>query len=80
MVELFRRVCKPLATPSTPQAFLFGLRLMALDATVMDVPDTPENVRAFGKRRTPRGEGAWPQIRLVAISECATHAVVEAGV
>jgi hypothetical protein len=80
LVELFRRVCKPLATPSTPQAFLFGLRLMAVDATVMDVPDTPENVRAFGKRRTPRGEGAWPQIRLVAISECSTHAVVEAGV
>ena len=80
LVELFRRVCKPLATPSTPQAFLFGLRLMALDATVMDVPDTPENVRAFGKRRTPRGESAWPQIRLVAISECSTHAVVEAGV
>ena len=80
LVELFRRVCKPLATSSTPQAFLFGLRLMALDATVMDVPDTPENVRAFGKRRTPRGESAWPQIRLVAISECSTHAVVEAGV
>ena len=53
---------------------------MALDATVMDVPDTPENVRAFGKRRTPRGESAWPQIRLVAISECSTHAVCEAGV
>ena len=53
-------------------ALLFGLRLMALDATVMDVPDTPENVRAFGKRRTPRGESAWPQIRLVAISECST--------
>ena len=80
LVELFRRVCKPLATSSTPQAFLFGLRLMALDATVMDVPDTPENVRAFGKRRTPRGESAWPQIRLVAISECSTHAVCEAGV
>ena len=80
LVELFRRVCKPLATPSTPQAFLFGLRLMALDATVMDVADTPENVRAFGKRRAPRGESAWPQIRMVAISECSTHAVVEAGV
>src|SRR5918992_445383 len=80
LVELFRRVCKPLATPSTPQAFLFGLRLMALDATLMDVPDTPQNVRAFGKRRAPRGESAWPQIRLVAISECSTHAVLEAGV
>lgn len=80
LVELFRRVCEPLAAPSTPGAFLFGLRLMALDGTVLDVPDTPKNVRAFGKRRAPRGESAWPQIRMVAISECATHAVCEAGV
>jgi Insertion element 4 transposase N-terminal len=80
LVELFRRVCKPLATPATPGAFLFGLRLMALDGTLIDAPDTPGNVRAFGKRRAPRGQSAWPQIRLVAMSECATHAVVEAGV
>lgn len=80
VVELFRRVCKPLATPSTPGAFLFGLRLMALDGTVMDVPDTLANVRAFGKRHAPRGESAWPQVRVVAISECATHAICEAGV
>lgn len=83
LVELFRRVCEPLATPATPTtptAFLFGPRLMALDGTVMDVPDTPENVRAFGKRRAPRGESAWPRVRVVALSECATHAVCEAGV
>lgn len=82
LVALFKRVCaKPLAEPeTTPEAFLFGLRLMALDATVLDLPDTPENVRAFGKRHCPRGESAWPQARVVAISECATHAVCEAGV
>jgi Insertion element 4 transposase N-terminal/Transposase DDE domain len=80
LVELFRRVCKPLATSATPGAFLFGLRLMALDGTLIDAPDTPGNVRAFGKRRAPRGESAWPQVRVVAMSECATHAVCEAGV
>jgi hypothetical protein len=80
LVELFRRVCKPLATSATPGAFLFGLRLMALDGTLIDAPDTPANVRAFGKRRAPRGESAWPQVRVVAMSECATHAVCEAGV
>jgi hypothetical protein len=80
LVELFRRVCKPLATPATPGAFLFGLRLMALDGTLIDAPDTPGNVRAFGKRRAPRGQSAWPQVRVVAMSECATHAVCEAGV
>ena len=82
LVALFKRVCtKPLADPETvPEAFLFGLRLMALDGTVLDLPDTPQNVGAFGKRRSPRGESAWPQARVVAISECATHAVVDAGV
>jgi hypothetical protein len=83
LVALFKKVCanKPLADPETePDAFLFGLRLMALDSTVLDLPDTPENVRAFGKRRSPRGESAWPQARVVAISECSTHAICEAGV
>jgi Insertion element 4 transposase N-terminal/Transposase DDE domain len=82
LVALFKRVCtEPLAEPETlPEAFLFGLRLMALDGTVLDLPDTPENVRAFGKRSSPRGSSAWPQARVLAISECATHAIVEAGV
>jgi hypothetical protein len=82
LVALFKRVCsKPLAeAESDPEAFLFGLRLMALDATVIDLPDTPHNVRVFGKRNSPRGTSAWPQARLVAINECSTHAVVEAGV
>ena len=82
LVALFKRVCnKPLAEPETvPEAFLFGLRLMALDATVLDLPDTPHNVRVFGKRSSPRGRSAWPQARVLAISECSTHAVLEAGV
>ncbi len=81
LVALFKRVCsRPLAEPSTPTAFLFGLRLMALDGTILDVPDTPENVRAFGKPGAARGRSAWPQARVVAISECATHAICDAGV
>jgi hypothetical protein len=82
LVALFKRICsKPLAEPETvPEAFLFGLRLMAVDGTVLDLPDTPENVRVFGKRHSPRRTSAWPQARVVAISECATHAVLEAGV
>lgn len=27
IVELFRRICRPIATPETPGAFLFGLRV-----------------------------------------------------
>ena len=77
---LFRRVCRPLATPATPGAFLFGLRLMAVDGTTLDVPDTPANVRAFGRQTPPRGQCAWPRVQLVGLSECGTHAIVDAGI
>lgn len=79
LAQLFRRVCHPLATPTTPGAFLFGLRLMALDGTTLDVPDTPANVRAFGRQRSPRGTCAWPRVQVVALSECGTHAICDAG-
>ena len=79
LVALFHRVCSPMATPTTPGAFLFGLRLMAIDGTTEDVPDTPENARAFGRPSTDRGEGAFPQVQGVYLVECGTHAIVDAG-
>jgi hypothetical protein len=79
LARLFRRICQPLATPETPGAFLFGLRLMALDGTTLDVPDTPANVCAFGRQRSPRGTCAWPRVQVVALSECGTHAICDAG-
>lgn len=49
LVNLFHRVCRPMATPETPGAFLFGLRLMAIDGTVENAADTAANVAAFGR-------------------------------
>jgi hypothetical protein len=43
LVALFRRVCRRIATPETAGAFLFELRLMAIDGTREDVPDTSEH-------------------------------------
>ena len=79
LVSLFQQICRPLATPATPGAFLFGLRLMALDGTTEDVPDSPANVAAFGKHQTDRGEAAFPQLKGVYLIECGTHAIVDAG-
>jgi hypothetical protein len=79
LVTLFRRVCRPMATPATPGAFLFGLRLMALDGTVEDAPDTPANAAAFGRRQGGRGPSAFPQLQAVYLVECGTHAIVDAG-
>lgn len=80
MVELYKAVCQPLATPATPTAFLFGLRLMAVDGTVEDVPDTPANRSYFGGQSGSRGDSAFPQMRCVYLCECGTHAICDAGV
>ena len=76
---LFRRVCQPLAQAHTRGAFLFDLRLMALDGTKDDVPDTPANVRVFGRHQGPNGGSAYPKVLSVLLSECGTHAVVDAA-
>ena len=79
LANLFHRVCRPMTSAATPGAFLFGLRLMAIDGTVEDVPDTPENVAAFGRHPGDRGDSAFPQVQAVYLAECGAHAIVDAG-
>ena len=79
VVALFHRLCRPLASAQTPAAFRFGLRLVAIDGLVEDVPDSPANVRAFGRHHSDRGASAFPQVQGVYLSECGTHAVLDAG-
>jgi len=79
LARLFRQVCRPLATPSTPGAFLFDLRTMALDSTLEALPDTPANARAFGRPANQHGAVGFPLVRGVYLLECGTHAVVDAG-
>jgi hypothetical protein len=52
---------------------------MALDGTVDNLPDTPENAAYFGRPSTERGEGAFPQVQGVYLCEVGTHAIVDAG-
>jgi hypothetical protein len=75
--ELFHAVAGPVATPATPGAFLGDRRLMAIDGTTIDIADTPDNDRAFGRPTTHRGNkrGAFPQVRVVALIETGTHAL-----
>jgi hypothetical protein len=79
LAVLFHQVCQPIATQETHGAFLFGLRLMALDGTVEDVPDTPANAAVFGRHLWERGASAFPQIQVVYLAECGTHVIVDAG-
>jgi len=74
---LFGEVAAPLATAQTRGAWYRGLRLMSIDGTCIDVADTPANEAEFGRPGTGRGEraGAFPQVRLVGLAECGTHAL-----
>jgi len=78
---LFAAACSPLAGERTRGAFYRGLRLMSLDGTCLDVPDTPANDQEFGRPGSSRreGGGAFPQLRLVALSETGTHAITDAA-
>lgn len=72
--HLFERVVRPLACPETPGAFHRGHRLVGVDATVLDVPDSQANAAAFARPSGGhRGPGAFPQVRKVSLVELGTH-------
>jgi DDE family transposase/transposase IS4-like protein len=81
-VQILRRLfvlkCKPLASPGTPGAFAFGLRLMAIDGTLDDVADTPANAAYFGRRSKGSTQSPFPQVRCVYLAEAGTRAFVDA--
>jgi hypothetical protein len=76
---LFDRVAEPLAVAGTPGAWLGARRLMAIDGVKLDVPDTPANIEGFGR---PGGltRRPFPQIQVIGLGECGTHAVVAAEI
>jgi hypothetical protein len=71
--ELWAQSARPLAAQDAPGAFYRGLRLVALDGSTLDVPDTAANRGHFGKPGASRGEAAFPQMRLVGLIETGTH-------
>ncbi|TFV58770.1 IS4 family transposase [Geodermatophilus sp. DF01-2] len=72
---LFARLCGPLAAVATLGVFAFGRRVVAFDGTGLDVADTPANVEASGRA----GDAGHPQLRLLALIECGTHAALAAA-
>jgi Insertion element 4 transposase N-terminal len=53
--RLFVEVAGPLATQGTQGAWYRGWRVLAIDGTTLDVPDSPANQQAFGRPATHRG-------------------------
>ena len=78
--ELFSQVAVPVAGQLTRGAFLGGWRLMAIDGFEWDAPDSRENAAAFGYAGAGADRAAFPKVRVVTVSECASHAVVDAEI
>jgi Insertion element 4 transposase N-terminal/Transposase DDE domain len=79
MEALFRRVARPLASVGTPGSWLAGRRLVSIDGTCLDVADTVVNDEVFGRPGVNKGEqAAFPQVRMVGLVECGTHALFDA--
>jgi Insertion element 4 transposase N-terminal/Transposase DDE domain len=73
--QLFERIATPFAAAETPGAWYRGYRLVSLDGTTIDLPDTPELEERFGRPAASRGVSAYPQLRLLTLTETGTHAI-----
>lgn len=78
--ELFERVAVPLARPGLRGAWYQSWRVMAIDGVVLDVPDTPANAEEFGRSRNSVADSPFPQLRILGLAECGSHAVVAAAI
>jgi hypothetical protein len=67
-----------MATTETIGAFLKGLRIVVIDGTTFDVPDSDINSRVFGRPGTrPGTTAAFPKVRLVILIEAGTHLIFD---
>lgn len=76
--ELFDRAAVPVATTGTKGAWLARRRLMAIDGTSFDVPDSDANVEHFGRVGSGPKASAFPKLQVMALAECGTRAIVAA--
>jgi hypothetical protein len=73
---LFEHGTQVLCRPETEGAWYRGYRLMALDGSLFNVPDTQANAEVFGRSCNQYGKGAYAQARAVMLTECGSHATV----
>lgn len=82
MMALFNRAALPLAEPGHPQSFMTDHRIVWLHCRLLNVADSPANAAAFGYQKPPPNPlaSAFPQVRIVTLTEAGTHATIGAAV
>jgi len=77
--RLFETLAGPVGLPGQPGVFYRGLRTVAVDGTHLHAPDDPAITWRCPKRGGGRREYGYPLLRLVALIECGTRAVLAAA-
>jgi transposase IS4-like protein/DDE family transposase len=71
--RLYAAIVAPIAEKRTKGAWYRQWHLVSLDGSTLDVADTADNEKAFGRPGASRGSSAFPKIRFVALLESGTH-------
>lgn len=75
---LFEAVAGPVGGADAPGVFCCGLRVISVDGSTTDLPDTPANAGFFDRPGNGTRDGAFPQARWLAAAESGTGALVGA--
>lgn len=75
---LFEEVAGPVGASEAAGVWCCGLRVVSVDGSSTDVPDTAENRKVFGGPSNDRRDGAFPQVRWVVAAESGTGALIGA--
>ena len=80
---LFDAVAGPVGGSAADDAagvFCCGLRVVSMDGSTTDVPDTKDNDEYFGRPSNATRAGAFPQVRWVVAAESGTGALIGAAI
>jgi hypothetical protein len=78
--RLYNESVTPIAQVQTRGAWYRKWKVVSIDGTTLDVADTKENEKAFGRPVAGKGPSAFPQIRLVSLVENGTHVLFGARI
>jgi hypothetical protein len=77
LAVLFTETARRWAGDSADALRWRGLGVYGVDGTTLRVPDTEENETTFGRPRSGRTAGAYPQLRMVALMVLRSHLLAD---
>jgi hypothetical protein len=77
---LFGQVAGPTGDMAAPEVSCCGLRVVSMDGSTTDVPDSKANDEFFGRPANQSRDGAFPQARWLAAAESGTGSLLGAAI